>query len=202
MNKNKPYIQLLILLLFLIVILYNISYKIPKIAYSYWDKNTPPIIDRIIEERRKTMPDWKIILLTDQTINNYIDMKSVPSGYEKLKPQHQADWIRLKLLDKYGGLWLDSSIIINDGAAINEIYNDACKNRVEVAAFTLDRPNRKNILKIGLLWRRLIVKLLIYGSKNMKRQLAWISWNIEGLLNNKKFQLVMVFIQKSTNQYI
>jgi len=147
MNKNKPYIQLLILLLFLIVILYNISYKIPKIAYSYWDKNTPPIIDRIIEERRKTMPDWKIILLTDQTINNYIDMKSVPSGYEKLKPQHQADWIRLKLLDKYGGLWLDSSIIINDGAAINEIYNDACKNRVEVAAFTLDRPEPKEYIE-------------------------------------------------------
>lgn len=144
---KKPVIPLLILLLILIVILNNTAYKIPKIAYSYWDKKTPSIIERIIEERRRTMPDWKIILLTDATINNYIDMKSVPSGYEKLKPQHQADWIRLKLLEKYGGLWLDSSIIVNDGAAINEIYNEACESRVEVAAFSLDRPEPKEYIE-------------------------------------------------------
>jgi hypothetical protein len=137
---KKPFIPLLIILLVLLVILYNISYKIPKIAYSYWDKNTPPIIERIIEERRQTMPDWKIILLTDETLGNYINLSSVPVGYEKLKPQHQADWIRLKLLEKYGGLWLDSSIIINDSAAINEIYDEACKSRVDVAAFSMNKP--------------------------------------------------------------
>ncbi len=131
---------LLTVVIVLIIILNQLQYKIPKIAWSYWDKDTPPIIERIIEERKKTMPDWKIILLTNETIKEYIDTNYTPKGYDGLKPQHQADWIRLKLLEKYGGLWLDSSIIVNEGEAINEIYNSALARRPELIAFTLKKP--------------------------------------------------------------
>jgi hypothetical protein len=135
---NIYYAALIVIVL--VIILNQLQYKIPKIAWSYWDKNTPPIIEKIIEERKKAMSDWKIILLTDKTIKEYIDMNSTPKGYDNLKPQHQADWIRLKLLEKYGGLWLDSSIIVNEGEAINEIYNSALARRPELIAFTLNKP--------------------------------------------------------------
>jgi hypothetical protein len=56
-----------------------------------------------------------------------------------IKP-HKADWVRLKLLEKYGGLWLDASIIINEGGAINEIYNEAWNTRANLVVFTLNKP--------------------------------------------------------------
>ncbi len=142
----KLYILVLLLIVF-IVILQITQYNIPKVAWSYWDNNTPPIITRIIEERGKAMPDWNIRLLTEATIRNYIDLSTAPKGYEMLKPQHKADWIRLKLLEKYGGLWLDSSIIVNNGSAINEMYEDAVSRRAELVTFTLDKPTAEEYIE-------------------------------------------------------
>ncbi len=138
---------LVFLLIALVIILQLMKYNIPKIAWSYWDNNTPPIITRIIEERKRTMPDWNIRLLTEDTIRNYIDLSSVPKGYYNLKPQHKADWIRLKLLEKYGGLWLDSSIIVNNGDAINEMYEDAIRTKAELVTFTLDKPTAEEYIE-------------------------------------------------------
>ncbi len=135
----KQYIWILLLVL-LIVVFNETRYKVPKIAWSYWDSNTPPIITTIMEQRRLAMPDWKIYLLNDAIIGKFIDMESAPKGYDKLSKQHKADWIRLKLLEKYGGLWLDSSIIVNNGAAINEMYNEAWKTHANLVTFTLNRP--------------------------------------------------------------
>ncbi len=131
---------LAILLIISIIALIVTKYNIPKVAWSFWDKDVPPIVQRIMKERDRTMPDWKHILLTNDTLGNYIDLSTSPKGYEKLQPQHKADWIRLKLLEKHGGLWLDSSIIVNNGAAINEIYNDAISTRAEIGCFTLNKP--------------------------------------------------------------
>lgn len=130
----------IILIVLLFIIYDETRYKLPKIAWSYWDSNTPAIITTIIEQRRLAMPDWKIHLLNDNTIGQFIDMGSAPTGYNKLSKQHKADWIRLKLLEKYGGLWLDSSIIINSGAAINEMYNEAVITHANLVTFTLKRP--------------------------------------------------------------
>ncbi len=142
----KLYILVLLLIVF-VVILQITKYNIPKVAWSYWDNNTPPIITRIIEERVQAMPDWNIRLLTEATIKNYIDLSTAPNGYDKLKPQHKADWIRLKLLEKYGGLWLDSSIIVNNGSAINEIYEDAVSRRAELVSFTMAKPTHEEYIE-------------------------------------------------------
>jgi hypothetical protein len=135
---NKYLIPIFIIIL--ILILYNKQYYIPKIAWSYWDKEAPPVVTTIIEERRKIMPDWTIRLLTEADIGEYIDMNSTPAGFDALGNAHKADWIRLKLLEKYGGLWLDSTIIVNNGEAINEIYNEALTRRADFIAFTLNKP--------------------------------------------------------------
>ncbi len=130
----------IVLLIILLAVFNETRYKLPKVAWSYWDNNIPPIITTIIEERRKAMPDWTINLLTEENVGNYIDIESIPTGYNKLIRAHRADWIRLKLLEKYGGLWLDASIIINEGDAINEIYNEAWNTRANLVVFTLNKP--------------------------------------------------------------
>jgi restriction system protein len=61
----------------------------------------------------------------DDTFRKYVDAVP-PANFGALSPQHRADWIRLALLKRYGGLWADSGIIFNSEAALDEIYDEAC----------------------------------------------------------------------------
>lgn len=175
-------IYLLLLLIVILIAIFNETrYKIPKIVWSYWDTNTPPIVTTIIEQRRNAMPDWTIHLLTEKDIGKHIDISQAPKGYDKLSKPHKADWIRLKLLEKYGGLWLDASLIVNKGMAINEIRDEAINSRANIVAFTLNKPKaidfienwfimapKKNL--IIKLWLREFEKAISIGFANYRAQ--------------------------------
>jgi len=113
------------------------SYNLPKIIWSHWDNiNTLPNFTKIkIEERNKKLYDWKIIFLNNTNINEYINQNEYPENYDTLGIQHKADWIRLFLLKKHGGLWLDTGIIINSANDINKIYLDCVNNKSELSCF-------------------------------------------------------------------
>jgi hypothetical protein len=66
--------------------------------------------------------NWNPIVLNNTNISKYINIDEYPLNYNKLIVQHKADWIRLKVLQKYGGLWMDASIIINDMDKLEEMY--------------------------------------------------------------------------------
>ncbi|MFV0172828.1 capsular polysaccharide synthesis protein [Empedobacter falsenii] len=91
----------------------NFKTNFPKIIWSYWhDENTPPLVEICINSWKKNNPDFEINILNKKNINQYIDT----SGFEKyqnLSIANFSDIIRLKLLYQYGGVWLDSSILLN-----------------------------------------------------------------------------------------
>lgn len=65
--------------------------------------------------------NFKVIDLSHQNISEFID---VPDYIEKIRKQYPAsysDYVRLSLLEKYGGVWLDSSIYVNNADAISKI---------------------------------------------------------------------------------
>jgi len=145
--KNNIYILLLIFVI--IYVLFRVHVRdnfevqeetIPKIIWSHWDNmNTLPAFTRnTMEERNKKLSDWTIISIDSTNINEYINDDDYPENYNRLGIQHQADWIRLFLLKKYGGLWLDMGIIINSGEEINRIYLDSIKENSELTAFYLN----------------------------------------------------------------
>jgi hypothetical protein len=57
-------------------------------------------------------PDHKITLVKPSNFSNYITTSALPTNFDNLTPQRQADWIRLYLLYKYGGFWIDTSTIL------------------------------------------------------------------------------------------
>lgn len=94
-----------------------------KIIWLYWDKSEMPMILQDIKNYNSNKLDgFTVNYLNSNTINLYIPPWSYPSKYNELLPAHKADWIRLYLIYNYGGIWLDSSIIINDPSSINKIY--------------------------------------------------------------------------------
>lgn len=135
---------LLFLLLICAVIIYDLAYVpaktyiLPKIIWSYWnDRNIPKDVKQILDHRKRILDTYEHIVLHEDTVWEYID-DAPPPNFDTLGHAHKADWIRLVLLKKYGGCWMDASIIINSKEAMDGLFSVAREKRVDLSAFYLD----------------------------------------------------------------
>ena len=126
---------LLILLLFVIIsiirerkVLSNmkISTKFTKPmikkVWSYWDGATrPEIITRCIDSWHTYLPDWEINILNEEALVKYNMEK--PASYDSLTPTTKSDVIRLWFLYKYGGVWMDASVLLLENLDWLEAYS-------------------------------------------------------------------------------
>ena len=125
---------LLLFIILLTCLLYLHSYRLPKIAWLYWDSLAlPKTIQQMKENTYRQLPGWTIHFLNKDTIKQFVS--AFPRNYDSLQSQAQSDWIRLYLLNTYGGLWLDAGIIINKGQAIDVIYNRSLLEASELTVF-------------------------------------------------------------------
>ena len=86
---------------------------IPKIIHWCWvgPDSPPPFIKKCVASWKKYMPDYEIRLWD----RNSFDMKSVPyvkEAFEAKKWAFVADYIRLYALYHYGGIYLDSDVMV------------------------------------------------------------------------------------------
>lgn len=94
--------------------------KHSDIIWQCWlqgEENMPEIVKTCIKSVNNIYPDKKHILITEKNLNEYI--KFPEYIYEKYKAGmiskiHFSDFLRIALLEKYGGLWLDSTIYLTD----------------------------------------------------------------------------------------
>ncbi len=119
-------------------------YILPKIVWTHWDSENPPEhVQKTIDRMREKLPDWKVNFITTDQYLSSINQEEIPPGFQTLKVEHQADWIRLKLLKSYGGCWIDSGIILNQ--SINNLYRDCVSNKADLLVFkilgTQSNPN-------------------------------------------------------------
>ena len=112
------------------------EYNIPKILWSYWNSDSPPeIIQSLLDNMSNKMKGWDHKHITESNIELYIQKESMPYGYTELSQQAKSDWIRLYLLKTYGGLWMDTGIIVNSGSAINSLWNESKEKKSELTGF-------------------------------------------------------------------
>lgn len=93
----------------------------------WWDgeSNMPPIIKACQRSKESAADGFKVILLDKNNVKNYADLpefiwKMYNDG--KLRLPHLADIIRVNLLKRHGGLWLDASIFCK-GKLPKEIFD-------------------------------------------------------------------------------
>ncbi|MCH4249001.1 MAG: capsular polysaccharide synthesis protein [Acinetobacter populi] len=110
------------------------THQIPKIIWMYWDsKEKNELVDLCISSVRHHCIGYDIRVLDSTNVEDYINL---PKLNKILKPAIIADYIRLSLLKKYGGIWMDASIFLTtdfdwflskmDGDTIFLFYSDAC----------------------------------------------------------------------------
>jgi hypothetical protein len=117
--------------------------SLPRIIWVFWNSgwdNAPEIVKKCIDTWKEKNPDWTIHQLSDTTIGDFIDLKTIIPGIDQKNIQMEAlsDIIRISLLHKYGGVWADSTIFCNQ--SLNDwIYEASGKG---FFAFSKPGPDR------------------------------------------------------------
>ena len=113
-----------------VVFSYN---KPPKLIWTYWnDTNIPPLVEKIMSHRARVLKGWTQVIVTDATIKQYVNP---PDAYYTLGQTHKSDWLRLALIKKYGGCWMDATIIVNSVEALDKIYEESNRRKSEFTGF-------------------------------------------------------------------
>lgn len=89
--------------------------------------NAPLIVKRCYESVKKYAPEKEIIFLDESNIFDYVDMpeyivKKWKEG--KMGAAHFSDLLRLELLIKYGGYWMDATVLCTNGEIFKQMDDE------------------------------------------------------------------------------
>lgn len=76
--------------------------------------NAPDLVKACINSIRNEFKEKEIVIITNDNLDEYIDFpKSIKEKFQKgiISFTHLSDLIRIALLSKYGGLWVDSTVL-------------------------------------------------------------------------------------------
>lgn len=103
---------------------------IPRVIWIFWaNPLLPDDINICVSRIKELNPNYVINVLNEITIKDFID---IDLDRKDMPLANISDLIRLKLLEKYGGVWLDASIVINK--PIDWFIDKECNN-VDLIAF-------------------------------------------------------------------
>jgi hypothetical protein len=106
---------------------------IPKVLYAFWDKpDVPKFIKMCFDTWVKHNPDYTIIFLNKESVSKYLP--DIDFGSMNLKSHQQfSDMLRMHLLEKNGGIWIDASTIVNK--SLNWVHEMQAKNNAEYVGY-------------------------------------------------------------------
>ncbi|WP_347555557.1 capsular polysaccharide synthesis protein [Robbsia sp. KACC 23696] len=85
---------------------------IPPLFWTYWDDAALPLVVRAcLTSWRDHHPEARITVLRPDALP--ADMASPPPGFARWTPQVQSDWVRLAVLARFGGVWMDASTVLH-----------------------------------------------------------------------------------------
>ncbi len=90
-------------------------------------ENAPLLVRRSIESFQKYYPEKKIILITDGNFGEYCEIPDyILQKYRKeiIQKPHFSDILRYSLLEKNGGMWVDSTVICLDRSIPEAAWKD------------------------------------------------------------------------------
>lgn len=87
-----------------------------KIIWQYWAQgyeNVPPIVRECLDSVERFAGDYTLVRLTDDNLSEYLDLPEYVQQKRTLYSRaHFADLLRLMLLQMYGGVWLDATVML------------------------------------------------------------------------------------------
>jgi hypothetical protein len=79
--------------------------------WLFWDNPAMPIfVKKCIERIRAMNPEFKVIVLNFESLKNYLPDLTFEA--DDIPVANKTDVIRLELLYRYGGVWIDATVIL------------------------------------------------------------------------------------------
>ncbi len=92
-----------------------------KVIWQYWGQgldDLPEIVQLSFASVDKFKGDYEVIRITDDNLNEYLDfpdfIKEKRENNPAFKPVFFSDVLRMALINTYGGVWLDATILLTD----------------------------------------------------------------------------------------
>ncbi|CAE7194659.1 Ptchd3 [Symbiodinium microadriaticum] len=101
---------------------------IPQIIWSFWQAlpDAPVALTEFVEaclaSWRALNPHHQIRLLNSDSVSEYLTEQELPRTFRYLSIQHRSDAIRLAILKKYGGIWVDATTFMTN--PLRELLGD------------------------------------------------------------------------------
>lgn len=189
-GSNINYKTSIIVLLLLLILFYNNTsvYSFIKnklnthnIIFTFWEPKDqiPGYLKLCLMTWKKYLPEYNIKILDYQNVKSYLgDNLFEDIICKNMTLPIQADAIRVAILNKYGGIWMDTDIIILNKNFIEELKN-----------FELVMIGDNNIKKqdIGF----------IYAAKNSSLLNQWLKEIISKVKYFKK-----ILLNKTSSEYL
>ena len=99
---------------------YNHTHITNNTIYWCWlqgVENAPELYLSTLNSIRRNLKDFNLVIITEENMLNYTSFPDyILDKYKRniIDPTHFSDLIRLELLIKYGGTWIDASVLITD----------------------------------------------------------------------------------------
>ena len=115
-------VKILLVLLIIITFFYlkhdkeSFESQTKPFIWLYWENKPgfyePPNYIKLCHEtvKKHCSKNFNVVILDETNVHNYL--KNLRKDIDNLLIPQKVDYIRLKLLQKYGGIWLDSDIIV------------------------------------------------------------------------------------------
>lgn len=111
--------------------------RIPRRLWSYWhDDQVPLVVHRCLQNWRRQCAGWEIELVLGSTLHRHVDPADLPDGFDRLAPARRSDWLRLYLLARHGGVWIDASTILTE--SLDWLVEAQAATRAEYLGYYLD----------------------------------------------------------------
>lgn len=91
---------------------HRVESTIPKQIWTYWDSDNIPIfVKDCISTWYHYNPSWKITILNNSNLQSFLPSVNILKYRHADSPARISDFIRLHVLEKYGGVWMDATLL-------------------------------------------------------------------------------------------
>ncbi|MHA7608277.1 capsular polysaccharide synthesis protein [Elizabethkingia meningoseptica] len=126
----------------------RVSLSIPKIIWMYWeDEKVPNYIYNIVNKVVNLNKDHNVHFLNKVTISEYLPDLIITGD---MPLANKSDIIRLELLYRYGGIWIDSTTVFRDG--IGWVHQVSPKGRFDIIGYYREKSTTDTLFPIVESW--------------------------------------------------
>lgn len=133
--------------------------KIPRLIWTFWNKQERPESVQLFMDLMKLYnPGYDVNILHEGSLKTYLPEYFSDNAHEDpkvqkiLKPFNQtaqrlADFVRIELLRKYGGIWLDSSIMLT--APLSWVHATQKNTKAEYVGYYISLFQNPDMFKVA-----------------------------------------------------